>query len=444
MKAHRRLARTALAGVLVAAAVTGVFVASGAATRANRTHITAYFANSKGIFVGDDVRILGVRVGRIDSIEPQPQHVKIRFSVEENYKVPAGAKAAILSPTLVTARAIQLTPAYTSGAALPDNAVIPQERTVVPIEWDDVRTQLERVAKTLQPTATGGVSTLGALINTAADNLRGQAGNIHDTIVKLSKALSVLGDHAGDLFGSVKNLSVLVSALHDSADLLGQLNQNLAAVTALLADRPSELGAAIKDFNQAARDAADFVAANRETVGVTSEKLTSLSQTLVGSLDDIKQLLHVAPNTFANLNNAYNPAQGSSIGENAITNFGNPIQFICGGIQAAARLNSEQSAKLCVQYLAPIIKNRQYNFPPLGLAPIPVVGAAARPNEITYSEDWLRPDYVPPQPQPDAPPPSPASGTPGPPPAEAGIDTPVATDPQAGLSGMMVPPGAGS
>ena len=57
-------------------------------------------------------------------------------------------------------------------------------------------------------------------------------------------------------------------------------------------------------------------------------------------------------------------------------------------------MGAEQSAKLCVQYLAPIIKNRQFNFPPLGQNLF--VGAQARPNEITYSEDWLRPDYIPP------------------------------------------------
>ena len=70
------------------------------------------------------------------------------------------------------------------------------------------------------------------------------------------------------------------------------------------------------------------------------------------------------------------------------------MSFICGAIQAASRLGAEQSAKLCAQYLAPIVKNRQYNFLPLGQNLF--VGAQARPNEITYSEDWMRPDYIPP------------------------------------------------
>jgi phospholipid/cholesterol/gamma-HCH transport system substrate-binding protein len=88
-----------------------------------------------------------------------------------------------------------------------------------------------------------------------------------------------------------------------------------------------------------------------------------------------------------------------------------------------------------VQYLAPIIKNRQYNFPPLGENLF--VGAAARPNEVTYSEDWMPPDYVPPQPPPPTSSPAPADTRPLP--AEA-----VTTNPADGLPGLMVPPGGGS
>jgi phospholipid/cholesterol/gamma-HCH transport system substrate-binding protein len=124
-----------------------------------------------------------------------------------------------------------------------------------------------------------------------------------------------------------------------------------------------------------------------------------------------------------------------------INNFANPISFLCGAIQAASRLGAEQSAKLCVQYLAPIMKNRQFNFLPL--ASNVFVGATTRPNELTYSEDWMRPDYIPPQPPPGAAPPqaqAPAPAPGGPPlPAEA----PIATNPADGLTGMMLPPGVG-
>src|SRR5262249_33362084 len=160
----------------------------------------------------------------------------ITFHVNDKYKVPANANAIIISPTLVTARAIQLTPAYTTGPVMASGAVIPQERTAVPVEFDDLRKQLEKLTETLQPTKPGGVSTLGEVVNVAADNLRGQGASIREMIIQLSQTLSALGDHSGDLFGTLKNLSILVKALRSSTDLLRQLNGNLASATGLLSN----------------------------------------------------------------------------------------------------------------------------------------------------------------------------------------------------------------
>lgn len=442
-----RNTKIGVAVVLVLTMLTGFAVLLRSGGPLHRTNVVAYFDNSNMIFVGDDVRILGVPVGRIAKIEPEAQRVKISFWYDSKYKVPADAKAAILSPMLVTGRSIQLTPVYSSGPVLKNNTVIPQERTAVPMEWNDIRQQLLRLADNLQPTEPGGVSTLGALVNTTADNLRGQGANIRNTVIKLSQAFSALGDHSTDIFGTIKNLSILVSALQDSTDLMRQLNQNLADVTGLLADDPGEVAAAVRDLNDAVGEVQTFVADNRETLGTTTDKLASVSQALYDSLDDIKQLLHVAPNSLQNYVNIYQPAQGSATSVLAISNFQNPVSFLCGAIQAASRLGAEQSAKLCTQYLAPIVKNRQYNFLPLGQNLF--VGAQARPNEVTYSEDWMRPDYIPPAgPAPVAAPESPAPAVPvpaGPPlAAESVAAAAVATNPADGLAGMMVPAGGGS
>jgi phospholipid/cholesterol/gamma-HCH transport system substrate-binding protein len=468
MTSPRRI-RLWLALAFIALMIFGSFIVVRTAGGASRTTVTAYFENTNGMYPGDEVRILGVPVGKIASIEPQPLQAKVTFWIDAKYKVPAGAKAVILSPTLVTARFIQLTPAYTGGPQLQDHAVIPRDRTAEPVEFDDLRTQLKKLSKSLQPTQPAGASPIGAFIDTAANNLRGQGSSIRDTITKLSQTLSILGDHSGDIFGSVKNLALLVSTLQNSTDLMRRLNENLAAVTGLLSDDPNEVGSATADLNTAVADVQSFVADNREAIGVTSDKLGEVAQALGDSIDDVKQALHVFPNTVSNYVNLYQPAHASLTGAIAGSNFSNPINFFCGAIQAASRLNAEQSAKLCVQYLAPILKNRQYNFlTPIAAAgtPVPIpfppfvvlpIGAVARPNEVTFSEDWLRPDYVPPAIAPTDPPtgagpaPSKNSGPSAHPlaaeatPADQTIPPPpAATDPAAGLRGMMVRPGAGS
>ncbi len=434
-----RLRRSWLAVALVVIIVAGGVVAVSLFKASDRVHFTAYFDNSNGMFPGDEVMIVGVPVGKIDTITPEPKRVKVTFWVDRQYKVPSEAKAVVMSPQLITARAIQLTPVYTGGPVLQANSIIPQSRTLVPVEWDDVRQQLEKLSDSLQPTGTNGVSPLAALINTSADNLRGQGANIRETIIRLSKTFSALGDHSDDLFSTLRNLSILVSALHDSADLLRALNGNLAAVSALFGNQDDEVGQMFADVDAGLTEVRSFITDNKEAIGTTFDKTTSVSQAVIASLDDLKQTLHVAPTAFQNFINIYQPAQAGLTGALAVNNFANPVQFLCGAIQAASRLNAEQSAKLCVQYLAPIMKNRQYNGLPFGINP--VVGTQARPNEVTYSEDWLRPDFVPPAVAPvqspdTAPPPLPAEA-PGPaaaPPASA-------TDPGQGLTGLMVPQG---
>ena len=438
--------RIGLAVVLVTMVAAGLLVTQRTYHQITRVDVTGYFANSNGVFVGDEVRILGIPVGEIERIEPEGERVKITFWYNDEYQVPADANAVILSPSLVPARAIQLTPAYTGGPVMGDDSVIPETRTAVPVEWDDLREQLKKLTAALEPTEPGGTSTLGALVNTAADNVRGEGANIRQTIIAMSQALSIFGDHSNDVFSTVDNLSILVSALQDSTAVIRQLNQNLASALGLLSNDPGEVGNAVRDVNAVVDDVRNFVADNRETMGVASERMASISGALVESLDDLEQTLHVAPNTVQNFANIYHPAQGSIHSAMVMNMFADPITFVCGGIQAASRLNAEQSAKLCVQYLAPIVKNRQINFPPLGVNPI--VGAMARPNELTYSEDWLRPDYVPPQPAPG----TPSAGTPPaadgvPLAAEATSGPPAATHqsgPANGLQDMLIPPGPGS
>ncbi|MCT7368644.1 MCE family protein [Mycolicibacterium llatzerense] len=428
--------RALIVAAVVALVLGGGYFALQAFDRMSHTEVVGYFDNSNQLFAGDDVMIQGVPVGKVEKIEPQPQRVKVTFWFADKYKVPAEAKAVILSPQLVTGRAIQLIPPYRGGPTMSGGAVIPQNRTAVPVEWDQVRSQLQRLADLLKPDQPGGVSTLGGFINTAADNLRGQGASIRESVIKLSQAVSILGDHSNDLFTTFKNLSTLVSALQDSTGLLERLNGNLAEVSGLLADDPTKIGRALSDMGSVADDLRTFVADNKEAAGTASDKLASISTAIVGSLDDIKQVLHVAPTALADLNNIYEPAVGSLTGILAVNNFANPVSFICGAIQAASRLGADQSAKLCAQYLAPIVKNRQYNFPPLGENLF--VGTQARPNEVTYSEDWMRPDYVPPSRPAAAPVAQQAAAAPEPP----AVPT-VTTDANAGLAGMMTPPAGG-
>jgi len=432
MVKHARGVRIAIAIVLVVTLAAGISMVTTSWWKGvNRNTYTAYFANTNGLYTGDEVRILGVAVGTVERIDPQPNAAKVTFSVDSQYSVPADARAAVLSPSLVSARAIQLVPAYSGGPKLEDGATIPEDRTAVPVEWDDLRKELEKLTDSLQPATPGGPSALGEFINTSAANVRGEGDTARDTIIKLSQAVSALGDHSTDIFSTVRNLQLLVSALASSSDLLAAFNKNLANVTTVLSNTPNEWANAAQGLDGAVNDLRGFVADNREALGTTVDHLAAITTAMNDSRGDIKQTLHVVPTVFQNFMNIYQPAQSAVTGILAPVNFADTVQFLCGAIESAARVGAKQSAKLCEQYLSPIIKNRQYNFPPIGLNPF--VGASARPNELTYSEDRLNPHL------PAPPAAAPMNNTSGPVPPPGAPSTRSA-DPSQGLQGLMLPP----
>jgi len=49
----------------------------------NRDTFTAYFTNTHGLYEGDEIRVLGVQVGAVDTIEPGRESVKVTFSVDK-------------------------------------------------------------------------------------------------------------------------------------------------------------------------------------------------------------------------------------------------------------------------------------------------------------------------------------------------------------------------
>lgn len=393
-----RIVRIATASTLLLTLMTGITVVATPWWKGvNHNFFVAYFDNTNGLYSGDEVRILGVAVGTVEKIEPLPDAAKVTISVDAKYAVPADVKAAILSPSLVSSRAIQLVPAYSSGPKLADGATIPKNRTAVPVEWDDFRSQLEKLTDSLQPESPGGPSPVGEFINTAAANLRGEGESARDTVMKLSQAMSALGDHSTDIFSTVRNLQLLVSALAASSELLADFNRNLADVSTVLSNTPDEISNAITGLDGAVNDLRGFIAENHEGLGTTFDHLNAITTALNDSRGDVKQVLHITPTVFQNFTNIYQPAQSAITGMLAPVNFADTVQFVCSAIEAASRKNYDQSSKLCVQYLAPIIKNRMYNYPPLGVNPF--VGTSARPNEITYSEDRLRPDLHLPDPE---------------------------------------------
>ena len=91
--------------------------------------------------------------------------------------------------------------------------MIPSDRTAVPVEWDDVKTQLMRLATELGPKegAQGGVSdtSVSRFIDSAANALGGNGDKLRQTLAQLSGVARVFAEGSGNIVDIIKNLQTL-------------------------------------------------------------------------------------------------------------------------------------------------------------------------------------------------------------------------------------------
>jgi phospholipid/cholesterol/gamma-HCH transport system substrate-binding protein len=363
-----RWLRVALAALLVVTLAVGGYQVWP--SRAGHK-VVGYFASAVGLYPGDDVRVVGVPVGRVDSIEPRATDVKITMTMQGGVKVPAGAKALIIAPNLVSARFIQLTPAYTGGAAMADGADIGLDRTAVPVEWDEVKEQLTQLSTQLGPQQGSMQGPLSAFVNQAADTFDGNGDSFREALRQLSQTAGRLGDSRTDLFGTIRNLQVLVNALSNSNEQIVQFANHVASVSQVLADSSADLDKTLGTLNQALSDVKGFLHENNQALIDQIGKLADFTKILTDHSDDIEQILHITPNGLVNFYNIYNPAQGTAGGLLTLPNFGNPVQFVCGGtFDVGASPDNYKRAEICRQRMGPVFKRIAMNFPPLLFHPI--------------------------------------------------------------------------
>ncbi|MEE4544199.1 MCE family protein [Streptomyces sp. V4-01] len=305
---RRALALGTVLAVVAAAAVTAGFVAFGGP---GGHRVTAYFDHTVGVYPGSDLRVLGVKVGTVDKITPQGRQVKVTLTLDHGVKVPAGAGAVVVAPSVVADRYIQLTPAYTGGPQLKDHAVIPATRTATPVEVDQLYDSITQLSKALGPDGANATGALSDLLDTGARNLDGNGKAIGDSIAQLGSASRTLNGRSSDLFATLSSLQSFTAMLKANDGKVKAATDQLSTVTGFLADDKENLGGALRQLSTALGQVKTFIQDNRGRLKTSIDKLEPITQTLVDQRASLAELLDTAPLAADNLLNAYDPKTGT-------------------------------------------------------------------------------------------------------------------------------------
>ncbi len=381
-------------GAVISAFVALVVVIAGAMyvlSRPAPTRLTAYFSQAVGVYAGSDLRILGVRVGRIDSVRPEGRQVRVRMTLDHGVAVPAGVDAVVVAPSIVADRYIQLSPAYTTGPKLGDHAVIPTSRTATPVELDQLYDSISRLATALGPNGANKKGALSDVLDVGAANLGGNGKDLGNMIDQLGQASKTLAGNKDDLFATLTNLQKFTSMLKSNDGQVRLAEQQLSSVNGFLADDRENLGGALKQLATALVAVKRFIQDNRKRLKSNVTKLASITQILVDQRASLSEAMDTIPLAAGNVLNAYDPVNQTLDGRGDLNelSMGGPITATSGGsagsqVCSVTGASSKQLAAMCRKFrldpgnLTPVPSSRQKSLPPLPLPPVgQVYGSSA-------------------------------------------------------------------
>jgi len=296
--------------VLLVAAI--VLILPGGGTRT----VTADFPRAVSLYKGSDVKILGVSVGKVSDVTPIGTKVRVKFTYDDKYKVPADAKAVVISPSIVGDRFIQLTPVYRGGPVLKDDARLGLDRTATPLELDEIFGSINDLTKALGPEGANkpdqtGTGALTRLLDSTARNFGGQGLQFNQTLKNLSRLTKTLADNKDELFGTVSEIEKFTQALSANDETVRRFNDSLASGAQLLADERADLAAVLQNLSVAMTQVRSFVSENKAALTTNIKGLNQISKTFAKNRDALEESLKDAPEALNNLALAYNEKAGT-------------------------------------------------------------------------------------------------------------------------------------
>lgn len=266
----RRLLPAALAMLLALGLLTSCGGSSG-------TNVTAQFDDAAGLFEGNDVGVLGVRVGEVTKITPRGDHVDVSLHIDDGVKIPADAGAVVVSRSVATDRYVELTPVYDAGPVLASGTVLSRQRTRSPVEFDDLLASLRRISSDLSG-SDKKAQPVNDLLEIAARTLDGKGATIGKGLGDLADALDDVNEGSGDTAITIKNLDTLTAALADNDRLVREFSSEVSKATGMLDDEHESLEATFEALAAMVRRVTEFSGEHRAAV--------------VDQVDDMQAVVH--------------------------------------------------------------------------------------------------------------------------------------------------------
>ncbi|HEU5472388.1 MAG TPA: MCE family protein [Actinophytocola sp.] len=258
----------------------------------------ARFTDATGLNPGDDVRMSGVRVGQVGSVEVVDGRLaEVGFEVAAARRLPASVTATIKYRNLIGQRYLSL--AVGTGdpnAVLNPGGTIPVERTAPALNLTVLFNGFRPLFQALDPAEVNKLA--GELIQV----LQGEGGTI-DSVLAHTASLTAAIAGKDEVIGQViDNLNTVLDTVNGRGAELSDLIDTVARLATGLAEQRAPIGDAIAALGELTDSTAGLLTAARPPLKADIAALGALSTNLATNGDTVDRFLRTLPHKVASIN----------------------------------------------------------------------------------------------------------------------------------------------
>ncbi|MGY0500296.1 MCE family protein [Nocardia sp. FBN12] len=247
-------------------------------------HYSATFSDAYGLHPGDDVRMAGVRVGRVQSVAlDEDHHARVTFQVERNQALFTNTRAMIRYQNLIGQRYVALAPGKGEGTTLAADGAIPLRAADGTFQTEpsfDVTAllggfeplfsalkpeQINSLSNTLILALQGDNVSLSAFITQAAAvaaEFEQRDQILGDVIDNLTGVVTGLAARGGELDTLVNRTADLVAGLYEQGQTLLHSTEQVAGATGSVANMMGQVQSQLRLAQNSTTAAFDLLVGN--------------------------------------------------------------------------------------------------------------------------------------------------------------------------------------
>ena len=265
---------------------------------------TASFSEATQLAQEADVRISGVPVGKVKTIEPDKKTGRsdVVIQLDTRYSpLPSDAKAILRQKTLLGETYVELTPGTPSAKRIPEGGRLRASQVSPTVELDEIFRAFDAPTR----------EAFGVWMQTQAQAIRGRGRDVNEALGNLgpfaedaSKAVDILNRQQAAVRRLISNTGVVFGALTERDDQLRGLITNSDRVFAATAARDSELKqtfVALPTFSRESRQTLRRLDQFADNTNPLVTQLRPAARELSPTLQDLAKLAPDANALFTDL-----------------------------------------------------------------------------------------------------------------------------------------------